>query len=455
MKRREFLDSTGLIAALSVTGSLVSPQPGQAAEQPARSFAEDTRARPRPEGEPYTRRWHEQRWILDNIIQANGVDWDQTRAGGILRACGPEVTADIAAIKQRVKRFVDIASAFEDIGRKREEQAKAAETAGNKALMRDSHYIAALCYGQAMWPIFENNERLRALNRKKRESFSRYMQVADHRIEWAEIPYRGSTLPAVFHLPVGYQRGSKVPVVVLVPGMDGFKEKYVSLYNDPLLQRGIAVLAVEGPGYWEAPLRGLYVDVRGWQESGKEVMHWLLQRPEVDSSRIGMIASSYGSFFSAIMLSDEPRYKFCAVVGTCYEPGGETIFNSASITFKKRFMFMSGIVDEAAFDSFRKTLDWHAYAENIKTPYLVLAGGADQLCPIEYTDDFIKALAGPKQLVVYQDADHGVHGSPAAVNGPDVLQFRTDWVVARLSGTPVTSELWHVDFNGHISKSAL
>ncbi len=27
-----------------------------------------------------------------------------------------------------------------------------------------------------------------------------------------------------------YQSGSKVPVVVIVPGMDGYKEKYVSLY---------------------------------------------------------------------------------------------------------------------------------------------------------------------------------------------------------------------------------
>ena len=38
----------------------------------------------------------------------------------------------------------------------------------------------------------------------------------------------------------------------------------------------------------------------------------------------------------------------------CLEPGGHTIFEEASPTFKKRFMYMSGFTDEAEFDEFRK-----------------------------------------------------------------------------------------------------
>src|SRR5262245_63232764 len=84
---------------------------------------------------------------------------------------------------------------------------------------------------------------------------------------------------------------SKVPAIVMVPGMDGNKEKYVSLYGDPWMQRGFAFLAVEGPGYWEAPLRGIYTDVSGWVETGKEVMKWLLARPEIDPDKIVVIGS--------------------------------------------------------------------------------------------------------------------------------------------------------------------
>jgi hypothetical protein len=143
--------------------------------------------------------------------------------------------------------------------------------------------------------------------------------------------------------------------------MDGFKERSVGL-KDGWMERGYAVLAFEGPGYWEPPLRGLYVDVAGWTEAAKTVADWLANRPEVDATKIGMTGSSFGSFFTAIMMAADGRFKACAVTGTCYEPGGETIFNEASPTFKKRFMFMSGITDEREFDDFRTTIDWNGYA---------------------------------------------------------------------------------------------
>ena len=454
MKRREFLNSGGLIA-LTAAGGLVGSRSGSAATLAAGGAPQAGSAQRNPEGEPHTKRWHEQRWILDNIIKANGVDWDQSHTGGILKSCGLGVASDMAAVRQRVKKFSDIVSAFESVGRKRETQASKAESRGDIAVARDNYFIAAQCYGQAMWPIYENNDLLRSLNEKKRAVYSKYMRFADHHVEWVEIPYRGKTLPAVFHLPPGYQPGVKTSVVVMVPGMDGFKEKYVSLYGDSLMDRGIAVLAVDGPGYWESPVRGLYIDVPGWQETGKNVMNWLVARPEVDASKIGIVGSSYGSFFSAIMLSDEHRYSFCTVHGTCYEPGGETIFNTASVTFKKRFMFMSGITDEAEFDEFRKTLNWHGYAESIKTPYLILAGGADQLCPTKYTDEFVRALGGPKQLLVYQDADHGVGGSPAATNGPNAEQFQSDWIADRIKQAPIKSERWSIDVAGQVTKVSL
>ena len=86
------------------------------------------------------------------------------------------------------------------------------------------------------------------------------------------------------------------------------------------------------------------------------------------------------SFFSAAMISEEPTFKACAVTGTCYDPGGVAIFDEASPTFKKRFMFMSGIVDEAEFEKFRKTIDWHGFAGKIKAPFLILTNMILVLC---------------------------------------------------------------------------
>ena len=52
----------------------------------------------------------------------------------------------------------------------------------------------------------------------------------------------------------------------------------------------------------------LYVDVPGCAETGKAAMAWLAARPEIDNGRIGVTGSSFGSFFSAIMMAEEPRH---------------------------------------------------------------------------------------------------------------------------------------------------
>jgi len=463
MDRRAFLQSATLAAAggAAVAGSTEiaaaatgpSAMPGMPGMAPAAGGHDWSKRNPK--GEPVVKRFNEQRWVLDNVIQANGVDWDQSHTGVVIGSGGPSTVPEMAELKKRVVRLVDIAPAFEALAKRREVQAKDAEQAGNKEAAAEHYYLAASYWGSAMWTIDEINDQIKMQNAKKLENFKKWMAVADHHIEWIELPYHGKTLPAILHLPPNYQAGSKVPVIVVVSGMDGFKERSVALKNDRFLTRGYAVLAFEGPGYWEPPLRGIYIDVPGWAECGKLVADWIAKRPELDVTKIGMTGVSFGSFFSAIMMSGDARYKACAITGTCYEPGGETIFNRASPTFKKRFMFMSGITDEHEFDAFRKTIDWNGYAQKIKGAYFVACGEYDQLCPLEYTEAFVKALGGPKQLVVYKGGNHSIAFTTASTDGPDPRKVQADWLAARIEGKPFTSERWVVDYDGKVDKTAL
>ena len=66
----------------------------------------------RLETERKVRRWREQRWLLDQVIQTRGIDWDQGRTGKILRNCGPAVQADLQEICRRIQKFVDIPREF-------------------------------------------------------------------------------------------------------------------------------------------------------------------------------------------------------------------------------------------------------------------------------------------------------------------------------------------------------
>lgn len=458
MDRRAFLQSGPLAVATGAAMANIAA-PASATESteagPSASGSNRDWSHRNPKGPPVVKRFNEQRWILDNVIQANGVDWDQSHTGVAIRTGGPSVVPDMEELRNRVKRLVDICPAFEALAKKRELTAKQAEQAGNNAAARDNYFYAANYWASAMWTIDEVNQRLIMQNDKKRENFNRYMALADHRIEWVELPYRGKSLPAIFHLPPRYHAGTKVPVIVVVSGMDGFKERSVALYKDDWMERGYAVLAFEGPGYWEPPLRSLYVDVSGWAQAAKTVADWLAKRPEVDPGKIGMTGVSYGSFFTAIMMAADPRYKACAVVGTCYEPGGETIFNRASPTFKKRFMFMSGITDEGEFDEFRKTIDWNGYAQNVQGAYIVACGEYDQLCPLEYTEAFMKALGGPKQLLIYEGGNHSIALTTATKYGPEPRRYQAEWIAARLDGEPFSSERWFIESNGNVVKTAM
>lgn len=451
MDRREFLQSATLVASAAGAATALAATVAQAAGEAAPA------AMPQPvprAGAPMTRRWLEQRWLTDNVIKANGIDWDQPRTVYLNAPCGFEAGADFAAIRQRVQKYADIAPAFEAGARRREAKAREAEGAQDKVSARENYFIAAVLWAAAMWPIDEANERIIGYNQKKRDCYEAYGRLADHKVETAWVPFQGKALPAWFHLPPGFS-GGKIPAVWTISGMDGCREAGCALYGDRFLARGIAVLAIDGPGSYESPLLGIYASVPNWQEAGRAIYGWLAARPEIDAQKIGIVGASFGSFYGTVAGAAEPRHALVAASGTCLEPGCHTIFEEASPSFKKRYMFMSGIDDEAKFDAFMPTLTLDGIADKVKMPYLIIAGEADELSPLEFADRQLQQMTAPRQLVVYADSRHSVGGVPSTVLGPSPGGYLADWVAARFAGKPFASERWFVDATGRVTKTAL
>jgi hypothetical protein len=126
MDRRQFLRSAKIIAAGA----------GASAAFASVGLAQSARI---PHGPPNMKRFNEQRWALDNIIQANGIDWDQGRTNTLLRACGVEVMGDMTALRQRVRKYADIVPAFEALATRREARAQQHEKAGERIPARDNY----------------------------------------------------------------------------------------------------------------------------------------------------------------------------------------------------------------------------------------------------------------------------------------------------------------------------
>jgi hypothetical protein len=95
-------------------------------------------------GAPRVHRFEAQRWLIDNIIRANGIDWDQPRSLYLSAPCGIEANADFASIRERVKKMADIGPAFEAVARRREAKAQAAEAEKALETARENYFMAAI-----------------------------------------------------------------------------------------------------------------------------------------------------------------------------------------------------------------------------------------------------------------------------------------------------------------------
>lgn len=395
----------------------------------------------RVETERKMRRWWEQRWLLDQVIQTRGLDWDQGRTGKILRNCGPGVAGELQEISRRVQKFTDIPREFSRAARRREELAVESEKAGHHHEAAEHYYVASTCYTNAQWAIYEDDNPKRiAWGERRRFCYDKFILYAGRPIERAELPLEGKSLAALIHLPPRIKPGEKVPCVLYIPGMDGVKEDN-PLYGDPFLDCGIALFAIDGPGQGESRARGIKCTASNCEQVGKAAYEYLSKRSEIDSDRVAIFGSSMGSYWGTRVAAAEPRYRACALSGVCVEPGQYTIFNTASPTFKLNYMYMSGYDDEAAFDEFAKSLTLEEVAGKISCPYLMVAGEDDELCPIEYVYQLMERIRAPKVLIVYEGERH-------SIRNPRARTLIVNWLTDRLEGKPFKPEKVYVEMSG-------
>src|SRR5581483_7264988 len=197
-------------------------------------------------------RWREQRWLLDAVIRTVGVEWDQGRIASKSKPGGDVAQSDFRAVARRGKKFDDIHREFAAMARRREAKARSFEEQGRGVTAGESYISAALLWASACWPIFEASETLHAYEERMNACYAKFIQYAPHPIEHVEVPFMGKSLPAYLHLPRKPAPGEKIPCIISIGGMDGSKENMVSIYGDRFLSRGVAVLAVDGPGQAES-----------------------------------------------------------------------------------------------------------------------------------------------------------------------------------------------------------
>ncbi len=400
----------------------------------------------RPGGE-ISRRMREQTWLINGMIALTGPDICWGMSNIAQNQIGGDVAGDLQSIRNMSRKYDDISPAYAKFAIKREEIARKAEAEGHLVTAADSYYAAAFFYGCAMFPIHEddNGDNI-AYNSKKVECYNKYIKYSRRPIERVELPFEGKVLAGLLHLPS--RRTGKVPCVLDVIGMDGFKEQSNSLYGEKHVERDMAVFTLDYPGHGEALINKIYCTPANVVEAARLAVDYLSARPEIDAGKIVVSGISFGSFWPILIAASDPRIKALATRLFCHEPGFNTLFNANQPAFKARFIWMAGCKSEKEFDEYAKTLTWKGVAEKIKCPVFLLGGGADGLSPIEHTFDLFNTIKAPKLLTVFKGEGHSVPSAHV-----DCVTLVTDWLRDRIDGKPMApSEIVYLDQMWHETK---
>jgi dienelactone hydrolase len=394
--------------------------------------------------------WSDQRWVIDSVIQAIGMEWDQPRLAYTMYPAGPDAIGDFRGVGMRVRKFSDMHRELAAAARRRELRAEEFEAQGRLISARESYFIASLLWSAARWPIFENNEKSIHYNARTVACYDKFAKYAQRPVERIEVPFgRGKSLPGYLHLPREPQRGERFPCMISLDGMDGSKEILCSIYGDKFLERGIANFIYDGPGQGECTIRDIFVTATNHMDAGRAVYQMLAKHPHIDPERLIVTGVSFGSYFGLqVAAALGEKLRGAAVAMVCHEPGMNAIMDMASPSFKMRFMYMVGLDDERKFDAFKRKFTLVPQAGRIKCPVLIQAGEDDELSPIEFSHALVERIKAPKKFVVYEGERHGVGGGGASQLGENWFAMLADWCQDRMAGKPAPNEYVHINSLG-------
>ncbi|MFE4973300.1 alpha/beta hydrolase family protein [Kitasatospora sp. NPDC056651] len=394
-------------------------------------------------------RFADQRWLLDLMIEQFGPEWDQDRLHYLSAPVSADHKGAILGLSRSIRKLDDFTREMANLARHFELRGDAQRRAGHQVSAGDDYFAAAILYGGAQWPIFANTELNQVLEQKKTGCFTAYTHSADHHVEPVEVPYEDRTLAGWYHMPPGYRpEQGPLPCVVVLSGMDGFKEINVFAGADRYLRRGMAVLTLDGPGQGTSLVREIWYRPERYGQVGTAAYEAVAARPEIDPQRVMLCGVSQGSLWVTQMAAAEPRYAACAVMFTCFDPGNTAMFTSHSPTFRQRFMYMTGTTTVAELEAITAEMTADGLGKQIRMPYLAAMGEDDPLCDPADTYRHLNSLSGPKELLFYVGEHHAPVTRTAGRLGPQVFLAVADWLADRAGGLPPGSRHTVVDSRG-------
>ena len=317
-------------------------------------------------------------------------------SNGVLLADFEEVTASLERWDDWCAAWSRRAALHEHLGRTALQEGY--RLTGGEHLTR-----AAIYYHFAKFVFVQDVGQMKAAHMKAVECYSDALPCLRPPGERVAIPFEGRTLYGVLRKPAAH-RG---PVLIMAPGLDSTKEE-LHAYEEPFLARGIAVLAVDGPGQGEAeydiPICGDY------ERAAAAVVDWIERRPDLDARRIGIWGVSLGGYYAPRAAAFEKRIGACIALSGPFE--WERIWDALPELTRETFRVRSAAKTEADAKKHAASLTMKEAAGRITCPIFIVTGRQDRLVPASHAEQLARSVSGPVQLLVVEDGGHNANNRP-------------------------------------------
>jgi dipeptidyl aminopeptidase/acylaminoacyl peptidase len=233
--------------------------------------------------------------------------------------------------------------------------------------------------------------------------------------EAVTIPsFDGESIYGLLYRPRGAE-GRRPPVVMMLhggptsqarPGFDPVKQY--------LLARGYAVLDLNFRGSTGYGQRFTQLDNKRLRPNAvrdmQSAVEWLRARTDVDGNRVAAMGGSYGGYMTLAAVAQLPEHFQAGVdfVGVANWISG---LEDASPQLRNSDRIEYGNIEDAADRAFFTQISPLSYANDIRSPLLVVHGANDPRVPVAEADQIVRAVRhrrGDVEYLRFPDEGHGI-----------------------------------------------
>jgi dienelactone hydrolase len=375
------------------------------------------------------------RWSMGLLIALSGAPW-----GG---AEIDEVNRVGVALRHKVGDDVAWFEEWTRMGDKIEARGRKAEAEGHK-LTAAACFLRATRYYQT-GERFQQPRDQRGLDvyAKSVKTFRDAAAIIRRpRIEHVEIPYQGTSLPALLVHPDPEASGGKpAPAMVFFDGFDVTKELQYGYAVADLAARGVGCLIVDGPGNGESVRFRKLPLIAETEKYATPAYEYIANRKEFDPKRIGVMAISLGGYYAPRAASLEPRFACCIAWGAIWDyhatwkkrlddlASGKVL--SLSVP-PEHLQWIFGVDSNEAALKILEGFRLDGIVQKMTCPFLLMHGEGDEQIPLAIAQKVYDAVGSKqKTLRVFTREEGGFHHCQVD-NITIGVHYMWDWIADTL-----------------------